>query len=245
MKKAAIASVVIMAFGAGMAHAADLPVKAPPPVYAPPPFSWTGFYLGGNIGVGWAQSDWNDSFFGLNWSRSSDAKFMAGGQLGYNYQFNSFVIGAEADFDWFGSNGNTRTVVGPFGDVLQLTSNDTSIATLAARFGFASDRVFYYGKAGGGWVGNNGFTLADLTTGDVFNGSGRTASGWLVGAGIEYAFTNNWTVKLEYDFLGLPDRSFTLPGVVFPVLAGDTITGTHNVQMVKLGVNYLFNWNRY
>jgi outer membrane immunogenic protein len=231
------------------AHAADLPAAVPAyraPVYAPTIFTWTGFYIGGNIGAAWAQSEWTDSRFGLDWGRTSDARFIGGGQIGFNYQFagSSFVIGAEADFDWFGNNnGNGVTVVGPLGHSFNIVSNDTRIATLAARFGYGFERALFYGKAGAGWVGNDGFTITDLTTSQSFIGStSNTVSGWLVGAGIEYAFTNNWTVKLEYDFLGLPSRTFVLPGVVIPALAGDSITGDHNVQMVKLGVNYLFNW---
>jgi outer membrane immunogenic protein len=233
------------------ANAADLPVKAPPaPVYVPPAFSWTGCYIGGNIGGAWAQSNWTDSRFGLNWGDTSDGRFIGGGQIGCNYQFSNpgFVIGVEGDFDWAANNSNNRTAVVPAGfpragDVISLSSNDTRIATLAARFGYGVDRALFYGKVGGGWVGNNGFTVVDQTTAQAFVGSGsNTASGWLVGAGIEYAFTNNWTVKLEYDYLGLGSRTFTVPGTVIPALAGDTITSNHNVQMVKLGVNYLFNW---
>ncbi len=244
MNKALITSVALIALGTGIARAADLPVQAPPPL--PPPFSWTGFYIGGNIGGAWAESNWSDSRFGLNWGRSSDATFIYGGQLGVNYQFNYFVIGAEWDVDGVGNSGDSRTITGPLGQTFQLTSSDTWISTLAARLGFAYNRALFYGKFGGGWVGNNGFTLVDLTTGQAFSGStGRTADGWLVGAGFEYAFTNNWTVKIEYDFLGLPDRNVAPQGVVIPALAGDTITGNHNVQMVKLGVNYLFSWGRY
>jgi len=122
-------------------------------------------------------------------------------------------------------------------------SNDTRIATLAARFGFAADRALFYGKVGGGWVGNNGFTLTDLTTGQVFTGeTSRTLSGWMVGAGLEYAFTDNWSAKFEYDYIGLGGRSFTLPGIIIPALAGDTITSDHNVQLIKLGINYRFGW---
>ena len=247
MKKALIAGVALLALGTGAAGAADLPVKAPPaPVYAPPIFTWTGFYIGGNIGAAWAHSDWHDSLFGLDWGNTSNARFIGGGQIGFNYQFagSSFVIGAEADFDWAGNNGgNGVTVVGPLGHGFQVVSNDTRIATLAARFGYAADRALFYGKAGGAWVGNDGFTVTDLATGQSFIGSNsNTASGWMVGAGIEYAFTNNWTAKIEYDFIGLGSRSFTLPGVVIPALAGDTITSNHNVQEVKLGINYLFNW---
>jgi outer membrane immunogenic protein len=127
------------------------------------------------------------------------------------------------------------------------------ITTVAARFGWAIDHWLLYGKAGGGWVGNNSLTISNLTTGfqvtcGSFNGFGNSCSnstgGWLLGAGFEYAFTNNWTVKLEYDYLGLGNRTVLVPaGALGAGLAADTFT-THNrnVQMVKVGVNYLFNW---
>jgi outer membrane immunogenic protein len=246
MKRTLIAGVALLAFGTGLANAADMPVKAPPaPIYAPPIFTWTGFYIGGNIGAAWAQSEWHDSLFGLNWGRTSDARFIYGGQIGFNYQFagSNFVIGAEAQGDWLGSDGGGVTRVGPLGHGFNIVSNDTRIATLAARFGFAADRALFYAKAGGGWVANNGFTVTDLTTGQVFVGdTGRTLSGWMVGAGIEYAFTDNWSMKFEYDYIGLGGRSFTLPGLVIPALAGDTITSDHNVQLIKLGINYRFGW---
>ena len=245
MRKALIAAITLTALGTGAAGAADLPVKAPP-VYAPPAFSWTGCYIGGNIGAAWSRSEWSDSVFGLTWGGTSNARFIGGGQIGCNYQFNNpgLVIGVEGDFDWVEHtvNGN-NTVIGPRGHTFFLSSSDTRIATLAGRFGFAVDHALFYGKAGAGWVGNDGFTVTDVTTNQAFVGSNsNTASGWLVGAGIEYAVTNYWTVKLEYDYLGLPGRSFVVPGTVIPALAGDTITSNHNVQMVKLGFNYLFSW---
>jgi outer membrane immunogenic protein len=83
--------------------------------------------------------------------------------------------------------------------------------------------------------------LRDMRS-DLQNGRNNNNGGWLVGAGFEYAFTNNWTVKLEYDYLGLGNRTFVIPAAA-PFLAGDTFTANNrNVQMVKVGVNYLFNW---
>ena len=227
------------------ANAADLrmTVKAPP-APMPPPFTWTGFYIGGNIGAAWAESHWTDSLFGLDWGRSSNGRFIGGGQVGFNYQFagSSFVLGAEAQFDWVGTDGGI-TRVGPLGHGFNIVSNDTGITTLAARFGFALDRALWYGKVGGGWVGNNGFTVTDLTTGQMFTGSNsNTVSGWMVGVGLEYAFTDNWSGKFEYDHIGLGGRTFTLPGAVIPALAGDTITSDHNVDLVKFGINYRFGW---
>jgi outer membrane immunogenic protein len=88
------------------------------------------------------------------------------------------------------------------------------------------------------------FGAVNLNTFNNFSGScgNHNAGGWVVGAGFEYAFTNNWTVKLEYDYLGLGNRSFFIPATA-PFLANDAFTsGNRNVQMVKVGFNYLFNW---
>jgi outer membrane immunogenic protein len=248
-----VAFLVLLLASVG-ANAAEkrIPVKAPPAPPPPPPFTWTGFYIGGNIGGTWAGTHWTDSFFGLDWGRRSDARFMGGGQVGFNYQFAgynynysgaSFVLGAEAQFDWVSNDSSGGVIaVGPFGHGFLIVSNGTRITTAAARLGFAFNRALFYGKVGGGWVGNNGFTVTDLTTGQVFTGDSGTLSGWMAGGGIEYAFTDYWSGKFEYDFIGLGSRTFTLPGVIIPALAGDTITSNNNVQLVKVGINYRFNW---
>lgn len=71
---------------------------------------------------------------------------------------------------------------------------------------------------------------------------GNSNGGWLVGAGAEWMFVPNWSVKVEYDYLGLGNRTFSLPATA-PFLAGDTFTANNrNVQMLKFGINYLFNW---
>jgi outer membrane immunogenic protein len=240
--------------GAGPAVAADLSRPPPPIVKAPvmaPIFTWTGFYIGGNIGAAWAQHNWNDNLLGLNFNNgSNNAVFIGGGQVGGNYQINNFVIGVEGTFDWAANNNNNNTgIVVPTlgGNLVQITANDKWIATLAARLGVAYDRVLFYAKGGGAWVGANSLTITDVTTGASITGStNNTLSGWLVGAGIEWAFASNWTVKAEYDFIGLGNRTFTVPaGSFLPV--GDTFTtnGNNNVQMVMVGVNFLFGGGRY
>src|ERR1700757_2629298 len=83
----------------------------PPPVYAPPPFSWTGFYLGGNIGGAWARRDVTDAVLGVNFNPgNNNGVFIGGGQLGYNWQVGYAVVGIEADFDGAANNNNTGTV---------------------------------------------------------------------------------------------------------------------------------------
>ena len=223
------------------ANAADLPAAPPVPAYVP--FSWTGFYLGGN--VAWAPDAGTNTLLGQSFTATSNGRFIAGGQAGFNYQIGGFVVGVEGDGDWVAQNNTDSNGVALPLSALQAASNATWIATVAARFGLAVDRALFYGKAGGGWVGNS-FTLTNTATGaNVTGPNGNTLSGWLAGAGIEWAFASNWTVKLEYDYLGLgSSNSFTVPATA-PLLAGDTFsTGSNrNLQMAKVGINYLFNWS--
>ena len=242
-----IASVAFTVLGTAVAGAADLPVKAPPP--PPPVFSWTGFYIGANIGGAWARNNWTDTLFLTNFNNDgNNGVFIGGGQIGGNYQIGSFVIGGEWDFDWAGNNNRTTTgVVLPGVGTIVVTNNNRWITTVAARFGWALDHFLVYGKAGGGWVGNNNLTVTDVTTGvsltcGNFTNCGNNNGGWLVGFGAEYAFAPNWTVKFEYDYLGLGNRTFVIPATA-PFPAGDTFTSNNrSISIVKVGVNYLFNW---
>jgi outer membrane immunogenic protein len=238
--KRLIATVALIVLGTATAGAADLAVGAPPP----PVFSWTGLYIGANIGGAWASNNWTDTFL-TNFNNNNNNKGVGGGQIGGNYQIGNFVIGGEWDFDWAGDNNGTGVII-PAGNIA-VASNNGWITTVAARFGWAIDHFLLYGKAGGGWVGNNNLTVTNLATGvsltcGTFASCGNNTSGWLVGAGFEYAFANNWSVKLEYDYLGLGNRTIFIPTTA-PLLAGDTLTSSNRfVQMVKVGVNYLFNW---
>jgi outer membrane immunogenic protein len=241
---ATLALSALMATSLG-ANAADLYVKAKPMAAPmPPPFSWTGFYIGGNLGGAWFQNGVTDTF-GLNFNNgNNNGVFIGGGQVGFNYQISNIVWGVEADFDAASSNNNNNGVFVPvLGQTVQVTANDKWVTTIAARLGIAYDRLLFYVKGGGGWAGFNGFTVTNLNTGATFIGSGSSSDGgWLVGGGFEWAFADNWSARFEYDFLGLGSRTFTIPaGSAF--LAGDTFTtGNRNLQMATVGINYRFNW---
>jgi len=234
------------------AQAADLARPAPPPPQAPafipgpPPFSWTGFYIGGNLGAGWGDGNVTDTLFGVNFNTNNNASFVGGGQIGGNYQIGSFVVGAEADFDWFANNNNSGPgILLPNGNTIRVSANDRWVTTLAARAGYAFNTVLLYAKGGGGWVGAGNFAVTNVGTGaSVALSNSNTNTGWLVGGGVEWAFAQNWSVRAEYDFLGLSNKSYT---VAVPTLAGPTFadtfsTSNRNVQMATVGVNYLFNW---
>jgi outer membrane immunogenic protein len=240
-----IAAVLAWLAMSAAANAADMPGR-PPPALVPMAFNWTGFYVGGHLGGAWAQRNMSDSFNGLNFNNGSSGAFIGGGQFGGNFQFGSFVVGLEWDFDWAasGNNPNNDGVMVPAlgGNFVQVVANDQWITTLAARFGFAIDRGLFYGKVGGAWVGNNTFTVINVTTGASVSGTTNTvSSGWLVGAGVEWALADGWTVKFEYDYLSLGSWTFAIPATS-TFLAGDVFTNSNrNIQMVKVGFNYLFN----
>jgi outer membrane immunogenic protein len=80
--------------------------------------------------------------------------------------------------------------------------------------------------------------------GNTFNNQGSaTLDGLLIGLGLEYAFTNNWTAKFEYDYLGFPAKDVNFTS--FQVARGTTAPFIENVStnknIFKLGFNYLFN----
>src|SRR6516165_8557878 len=155
MKKFVIAAAMALSLGTPV-FAADMAVKAPPPPPVPM-FSWTGFYIGGNIGGAWSNNRWNvvDPLFVTGLGNNNNGVFIGGGQIGGNYQIGQFVIGGEWDFDWAANNNNNTGVFIPGVGNIVVNNNDRWITTVAARFGWAIDHWLIYGKAGGGWVGSN------------------------------------------------------------------------------------------
>jgi outer membrane immunogenic protein len=219
--------------GIGSAQAADLPpARVPaavaPVVYAPPVYNWSGFYVGGNLGAGFASSSWSDPFTGANNTFSKDG-FIGGGQIGANWQINVLVLGIEGDFDWTGLKGSGH-------DSLANTINtDTQwTSTVTGRIGAAFDRLLVYGKGGVAFAHDND-SLND-TSGNTASTS-LTRTGWTAGAGLEYAFAPNWTAKIEYDYLGFGNQTLNLPT---PALPTYSTNASLNVQEVKAGINFKF-----
>jgi outer membrane immunogenic protein len=219
-----LGAIGVVSLLAGPAFAADLPVKAP--VMMPiPVYNWTGFYIGGNLGGAWETATISDSFFNASFSNSRSG-FIGGGQIGYNWQVSpQFVLGVEWMFD--GTDiSSSATAAG-----LSASEKVNWMTTVAARFGYAANNWLFYGKAGGGWVHDTA-TLTQVNGLSV--SASDTKGGWLLGAGIEYGFAQNWTMRVEWDHLGLSDVSRTGP------FFGDTVTLSRRFDMVTAGLNYKF-----
>ena len=218
-----ISLVCIECMGTYAAIAAEMPVKVPPAT--PIPYNWSGPYVGANFGGAFSNATANVA--GTAWDPGA-TKFIGGFQLGYNWQFGHFLIGVEGDFDGAVFGRPDIPLATPLGPV-RASANQDWIGTLAARVGLTSDKWLYYGKVGGGWAEDRAALI--FPNGTSWSGS-STVGGWLAGAGIEYAFKPSWTVKLEYDYLGLGNwTASTVPSVNW----------NRDVQMIKMGVNYMFN----
>jgi outer membrane immunogenic protein len=214
-------------------HAADLPVRpAPAPVapvvYAPPAYNWSGFYIGGNIGGGFANSSWTDPFTGASDTFSKDG-FIGGGQIGANVQFNWLVLGVEGDFDWTSLKGNGTDSMGN-----TINTNTEWTSTVTGRIGAAFDRLLLYGKGGVAFADDQS-SVNDLSGATASTSNTRT--GWTAGAGLEYALAQNWTAKIEYDYLGFGSETPNLGTTTFPPY---NPSASLNVQEVKAGINFKF-----
>ena len=233
MRTGLLIGICAAAFAAAPAIAADLPVKAPPP--APiPVFSWTGFYIGANIGGAWSHSTITDAITGATFN-TDNSGFIGGGQVGFNYQVNNFVFGVEGDIDGTSLSKTGPGIATAFG-TLQASASTDWMATLAGRVGIAFDRWLIYAKGGGAWVQNSA-TLTNLTTGASVSGS-NTNSGWMAGVGAEWAFSGPWSAKVEYNHVWLDNFSVGASSII----AGDRFNVSRDIDMVKVGVNYRFGW---
>ena len=198
----------------GTATAADLPLARAPvaPVASAPAaiYTWTGLYIGGQIGGGAGRSSWSDPFTGGSNTFTSGAGFLGGGQIGANYQWNVLVLGVEGDFNWTGMKGNGGDFLG---DAIGTETQWTS--TVAGRVGAAFNRLLIYGKGGAAFARDRS-TFTDLAGNSASSAFART--GWTAGVGLEYGITANWSAKIEYDYL-----SFGSQPLNFTTAAADDI----------------------
>ncbi len=231
-------SAVAFSVLAGAALAADLPARKEAPVYvAPPPvFTWTGFYIGADIGGGWANANVNNVLG--NFNSGTIGGVVGGGRVGYNYQINQFVLGIEGDFYGTGIS-NTRYF--PATDLTIKTSQDW-LASLNGRLGYAIDRTLIYAIGGVAWTqGTRDHTLGNFA-GPAVAALGYPTSigvthdftGFDVGGGVEYAFTNNWIGRLEYRYYGF--CSWNYPGAYW--LPRSQVSLSDNV--ITVGLSYKF-----
>jgi outer membrane immunogenic protein len=233
----------------GSAVAADLPSRVDPPVYIPPPpvWTWTGFYVGANGGYGWGTDNGRNTYTNNIGTVDSSAGpgsakgGFGGGQFGYNWQMSSFVVGLETDFQGSGISTSARGVTA--GGLAFSTNQELDwFGTARGRVGFTFDRVLFYATGGVAYGRVADSAFINTAVNSVALLSGTTRVGYVVGGGIEYAFTPNWSIKGEYQYINL--RNETLFGAVVPP-NGITIRSSaieNAFSTVRVGINYKFGW---
>jgi outer membrane immunogenic protein len=245
MKHSLLASTALCAAFASGALAADLPtMKGPPPAPMPvvAPFSWTGFYIGGNIGAVFDPDSVQDlggnccHFYNGGTDTLNPTGVVGGLQAGYNYQIQSFVVGVEGDLDGTSASASRGGVLGGSGAGQPVHSASLPFfADLRARFGMAFDRFLPYVTGG--------VVFADLTnklsdtgyTPPLSVSRGSEATGWTIGGGVEYAIDNHWSVKAEYLYMQFPDVTKSVTdGATYAFKFKDS------AQLARVGLNYRF-----
>lgn len=219
--------------------AADLPSRsaahAPVPVFTQ--FNWSGFYLGASAGAIYSNHLIRDNDY---WNFGGTAAYssigvLGGATVGYNVQFNRLVLGLEGDLSFVSTDANAYSV----GDRRRIENEMNYLGTVRGRVGLAVDRTFIYVTAGVAFADvKNSYTDSVGRPGEAAETwrKGGNRFGLVGGAGVEYAVTNNWTVKGEALYANLAEKTDSL-----------TIRGSErrfgfasNHFLARLGVNYKF-----
>lgn len=267
-----LAAVGALALAVTAASAADLPMSTKAPAYGYPPagltYSWTGFYLGANVGYGDGYG--HDTISGANALSDTivstgivpatlDTKgsgWLGGGTVGYNWQVPQYpvVLGLEADFDWDGlrgSAGQTLTT-GPLGFPASLAvtadRHDRWLSTIRGRVGtdFLSPTTLLYVTGGLAIASIDGGTTATLTTpfkalnASISDPYTTTKVGATVGGGIESAINHNWSWKAEYLFVDLGNQTGSMGTTILGSKVGFNTNQNLNESIVRGGLNYKF-----
>jgi outer membrane immunogenic protein len=253
MKHAVTVGISLLVLGAAPVLAADIPVKVRPvaPIAAPV-YSWTGCHIGAQGGVAIGRSR-HVNVLGVDFAPEFDIRGgLFGGEAGCSYQFaSSWAIGFEGDYSWANKRGSALNT-GPAGNNIFFSgTREKALWTVRGRVGPTWDRLWLYATGGAAgasieatvdttaWPGSAVFP----TTLNAVYSETQTRWGWTVGAGLEYAFAQNWSLKGEYLYVKFPNRSYfvTNPLPAFPgfVVTRDVSTDDH---IFRVGLNYRFSF---
>jgi outer membrane immunogenic protein len=248
MKKLLVAGMAAAAFCGAPALAADLPVKAPVYKAVAPMFNWTGFYVGLHAGYGWGTSSRISDTFPdfVPASLSPDGNgFIGGAQAGYNWQSARFLAGLEVDISYSGIHGSAsgpNTIVPA--NVTTLEHKISWFGTVRGRLGVLPSEKLLLFATGGLAFGETKSEFAAVAVigcggaSCAFGSTSRTALGWALGGGFEYAFSPRVTWKAEYLYLDLGSQSVT--GPITSTASTVTAKSDFQVHIARAGLNFKY-----
>jgi outer membrane immunogenic protein len=286
MRRLATLLLASSALGLGQAAlAADMPAKAPRLAPVAVPWSWTGFYVGGHFGAGWARKQWTDpnaqceAFLVFpfcpptNLGSHNAIGPLGGFQAGLNWQDGYLVVGIEAQYSFANLRGDHQSTFASvfdagdgfvtFNQSNRLSTKIKGIGTIAGRIGLASgptDRTLFYVKGGAAYVKEDFTEAFDLNFFGCgfgfcgaanFNGNlsaSHSRWGWMAGIGLEYGLFDNWSAKVEYNYLDFGQKTVQLDGSACATDGSNTSCIPFSrqreirqeIHLIKLGLNYRF-----
>jgi outer membrane immunogenic protein len=244
------ASMIVSAGALTAANAADVYQKNDGwtgESYAYAPITWSGFYAGIHGGGAWADIEVTHvDFYNSDGSFSFDDNgFFGGGQIGYNWQHGSIVYGVEAELGSMGFDIKKQDPnffdAPPNPELDSIARFETGFyGALTGRLGLAADNWLFYAKGGAAFVNAKASYTDDNAGGDLLvdgTSKSETLGGWVVGGGVEYALSGNWSVKAEYLHFDFADVTVNATGD-----SGDHFDFKFDSQVdtVKAGINYKF-----
>jgi len=244
MRKFLLGTVGLVALGmAAPALAADLPARTytKAPAYVAAVYDWSGFYIGANGGWGTSRKCWNTTtVLGIPFASAEgchDASGgTAGGQIGYRWQSASWVFGLEAQGNWADFRGSNTSPL-----VLGATGNRSKIdafGLFTGQVGWAWNNTLLYVK-GGAAVTSDKYEGYTIPGGATFDTAKETRWGGVVGVGVEYGFTPNWSFAVEYDHMFMGTRSNNFTSIVAPIGVVDrTDRISQDVDAITARINY-------
>ncbi|WP_022719694.1 outer membrane protein [Rhodopseudomonas sp. B29] len=256
MKRILVSTLAVVALAAP-AVAADLAPRTytKAPVIAPVP-GWAGFYIGGNVGGGWGKTTFDsvaggDHYLlnGQSFSTNTKAGVVGGVQVGYNWQFQQFVVGLEGTYSGSDIKNSTGIFADPVfgGQNVSFESKIDSYATIVGRLGWTPDNTWLLYAKGGWATGHVKSSVQDYfplpATLQHWSGASKWQDGWTVGAGVEYKLTSNWILGVEYNYLNLSSKNHSGPinGVApgAPLFYSEGVKA--DINAVTARVSYLFH----
>lgn len=250
MKTIPLSTILILGMTAA-ASAADLPSRYNPSMLSPAPVStWNGFYVGAQLGYAWGSDQTvikaAGSPFVLAAPDYDTNGFVGGVHAGFNYQTGPIVAGIEGDLELTGADGNAGFVGGRSfpGYHIGSSSEINFQGSLRARAGWAFDRVMVYGTGGLAFASVKNSYGAILPARNIFGaprgiyGSSHDEVhwGWTLGAGVEYAISNNLTARAEYRYTNFN----TFDNQPSFLVAGGVAEQEPDFHTLRIGTSYKF-----
>jgi len=243
MKKMTWLGLAVVTF-ASPVFAADMPTKAPlaaPPVAAV--YNWTGVYVGGS--AGWAHADINGEYISPppDHHNSSSDSFIGGAHIGAQYQFNNWLVGAEAAYSGLAKSSSSSTspssdCAGSSTASATCTNGVNDLFTVGGRLGVTFNQWLLYGTGGyaNGRIETSTILMA-LGQCLPCESSAQRQGGWYAGAGIDYMLVPHWIVGLEYQHIKLNSKEHDPEGT----FDANSRNMDATVDVVRARLSYLFN----